>query len=126
MLYTEDTFEVEEYPYFGHMRGKYTAAEIKELDAYALSLGIELIPCIQTLAHLNAMFKWEGEFWDVFDCDDILLCDEEKTYDIVVVGAGTAGVPAVLTAIEEGATVGPITCEGVEYTYKELREAMGL
>ena len=28
--------------------------------------------------------------------------------------------------IEEGATVGPITCEGVEYTYKELREAMGL
>ena len=31
--------------------------------------------------------------------------DEEKTYDIVVVGAGTAGVPAVLTAIEEGATV---------------------
>lgn len=29
----------------------------------------------------------------------------EKTYDIVVVGAGTAGVPAVLTALEEGATV---------------------
>lgn len=28
--------------------------------------------------------------------------------------------------IEEGAEVGPITCEGVEYTYKELREAMGL
>lgn len=30
---------------------------------------------------------------------------EEKTYDIVVVGAGTSGLPAVLTAIEEGATV---------------------
>lgn len=28
--------------------------------------------------------------------------------------------------IEDGATVGPITCEGVEYTYQELREAMGL
>ena len=28
--------------------------------------------------------------------------------------------------IEEGAKVGKITCEGVEYTYKELREAMGL
>ena len=28
--------------------------------------------------------------------------------------------------IEEGAQVGKITCEGVEYTYKELREAMGL
>ncbi len=28
--------------------------------------------------------------------------------------------------IEDGANVGPITCEGVEYTYQELREAMGL
>ena len=30
---------------------------------------------------------------------------EEGTYDIVVIGAGTAGVPAILTALEEGATV---------------------
>ena len=29
----------------------------------------------------------------------------EETYDIVVVGAGCAGVPAVLTALEEGASV---------------------
>jgi hypothetical protein len=28
--------------------------------------------------------------------------------------------------IEAGAKVGPITCEGVEYTYEELRAAMGL
>ena len=28
--------------------------------------------------------------------------------------------------IEEGASVGTITCEGVEYTYEELRSAMGL
>ena len=30
---------------------------------------------------------------------------EEKTYDVVVVGAGTGGVPAALSALEEGATV---------------------
>lgn len=30
---------------------------------------------------------------------------DEKSYDIVVVGAGTSGLPAVLTALEEGATV---------------------
>ena len=30
---------------------------------------------------------------------------KEHTYDIVVVGAGTAGLPAVLTALEEGAPV---------------------
>lgn len=28
--------------------------------------------------------------------------------------------------IEEGANVGSITCDGVEYTYEELRSAMGL
>ncbi|MBR2834233.1 MAG: FAD-binding protein [Coriobacteriales bacterium] len=31
---------------------------------------------------------------------------DEQTFDIVVVGAGTAGLPAVLTALEEGVTVG--------------------
>jgi succinate dehydrogenase/fumarate reductase flavoprotein subunit len=30
---------------------------------------------------------------------------EEKDFDLVVIGAGTAGLPAVLTALEEGATV---------------------
>ena len=37
----------------------------------------------------------------------------EETYDIVVVGAGVAGVPAVLTAIEEGATVGCLQKEEI-------------
>lgn len=38
---------------------------------------------------------------------------EEETYDIVVVGAGCAGVPAVLTALEEGATVACLQKEPV-------------
>jgi len=58
MLYTEDTYEIEEYPYFGHMRGRFTKAELKELDAYALSLGMELIPCIQTVSHLERVLRW--------------------------------------------------------------------
>ena len=58
MLYTEDTFEVDNQPYFGYLRGRYSKAEIKEIDKYALSKGIELIPCIQTLAHLNAIVRW--------------------------------------------------------------------
>ncbi|MBR2834165.1 MAG: FAD-binding protein [Coriobacteriales bacterium] len=37
----------------------------------------------------------------------------EETYDIVVVGAGVAGVPAILTAIEEGATVGCLQKEEI-------------
>lgn len=37
----------------------------------------------------------------------------EETYDIVVVGAGCAGVPAVLTALEEGASVACLQKESV-------------
>ena len=51
MLYTEDTYEVPGRPYFGAYRGRYTKAELKEMDAYAKLFGIELVPCIQTLAH---------------------------------------------------------------------------
>ena len=78
-LYTEDTFEVEGEPYFGYMRGGYTQEELKEIDKYAKSKGIELIPCVQTLAHLNQIFKWE-KYYDINDVNDILLVDEEKTY----------------------------------------------
>ena len=81
-LYTEDTYEIKGEPYFGHFRGRYTAKEIKELDAYAISKGVELIPCIQTLAHLNQMVKWET-YWDVVDCNNILLIGEEKTYELI-------------------------------------------
>ena len=38
---------------------------------------------------------------------------DEKTFDVVVVGAGTSGLPAVLTALEEGATVGCLQKESV-------------
>ncbi len=30
MLYTEDTYEIKEYPYFGYMRGRYTEEELRE------------------------------------------------------------------------------------------------
>ncbi|MDO4741652.1 MAG: family 20 glycosylhydrolase, partial [Eubacteriales bacterium] len=52
MLYTEDTYEVPEYPYFGHLRGRYSRSDLREIDAYAASMGVELVPCIQTLGHL--------------------------------------------------------------------------
>lgn len=82
MLYTEDTYEVPEYPYFGYMRGRYTKEELQEMDSYAAQLGIELIPCIQTLAHLAATLRWSC-FDDIKDNHDILLCGEEKTYEFI-------------------------------------------
>ncbi len=83
MLYTEDTFEVDNQPFFGYMRGRYTKEEIKELAHYCASKGVELIPCIQTLAHLGCIFKWPTVYGEINDCDDILLVEEEKTYQLI-------------------------------------------
>ncbi|MDE7296617.1 MAG: beta-N-acetylhexosaminidase [Clostridia bacterium] len=81
-LYTEDTLTVEGEPYFGYLRGRYSREEIKEIDAYAAARGIELIPCIQTLAHFTNSVKLP-RFWDITDVDDILLIDEPETYEFL-------------------------------------------
>lgn len=81
-LYAEDTYEIEGEPYFGYLRGAYTSAEIKEIDVYAKSKGIELIPCIQTLAHFTNMRKIP-HYRHLFDTDDILLIDSEEVYDFI-------------------------------------------
>lgn len=82
MLYTEDTYEIKDEPYFGYLRGRYSQTELREIDAYAASKGIELIPCIQTLAHLNAIFRW-NTYSEINDCNDILLLEDEKTYNLI-------------------------------------------
>ena len=82
MLYTEDTYEIEKYPYFGYMRGRYTKEELKEIDEYADIFGIEAVPCIQTLAHLSKALRWR-EFSEVKDTNDILLIGEDKTYELI-------------------------------------------
>ena len=81
-LYTEDTFEVEGEPYFGYMRGRYSESELKEIDTYCQNKGVELIPCVQTLAHLNGIFRW-AEYQKINDVNDILLLNEPRTYDLI-------------------------------------------
>lgn len=82
MLYTEDTYEVEGQPYFGHLRGRYKKEELKELDAYAMKHGVELVPCIQTLAHLNCLMYWES-YCKIADCNDILCAGEPEVYQLI-------------------------------------------
>lgn len=81
-LYTEDTYEIEGEPQFGYRRGKYTKAELKEIDAFAKKNGVELMPCIQTLAHLNQIFRYE-KYREINDANDILLVDDERTYELI-------------------------------------------
>ena len=82
MLYTEDTYEVDKYPYFGYLRNPYTKEDLKQIDKYAKLFGIELIPCIQTLAHFNSLIRHEA-MKDLFDCNDILMIGEESTYSFI-------------------------------------------
>jgi hexosaminidase len=82
MLYTEDTYEVKEYPYFGYLRGRYTEEELKELDDYAFDLGIEMVPCIQTLGHLESALKYEYAR-SIRDTSDVVLVGEPKTYEFL-------------------------------------------
>lgn len=85
MLYTEDTYKIEDYPYFGYMRGAYTGDEIREIVDYADIFGIECVPCIQTLAHLEKAIRWRftENMSGISDTPDILLVDEEKTYTFI-------------------------------------------
>lgn len=82
LLYTEDTYEVDDNPYFGYMRGRFTQRELKEADSYARSRGMELIPCIQTLAHLNAAVRWPAYAAHV-DTGDILLAGDPAVYELI-------------------------------------------
>ena len=81
-LYLEDTYEIEGEEHFGHLRGRYSKAELKEIDAYCKSINMTVIPCFQTLAHLDQIFKWP-KYAEINDCDNILLCEEEKTYEFI-------------------------------------------
>lgn len=82
LLYMEDTYEVPSQPYIGYLRGRYTQADLREIDRYAAVLGMDVVPCIQTLAHLGQMLRWHV-FDDVRDTPDILLVDEPKTYALL-------------------------------------------
>ena len=79
-LYTEDTYEVDGEPYFGYLRGRYSKDEMKEIDAYGEALGIEVIPCIQTLAHIATFMRWSKVPGDT---PDILLVGDERTYELI-------------------------------------------
>lgn len=82
LLYTEDTYEVPGEPYFGYLRGRYSQQEIREICLFGEEHHVEVSPCVQALAHLNALFHHEA-YSDVHDLDDILLIGEDRTYELL-------------------------------------------
>lgn len=79
MLYTEDTVKLENYEYFGYMRGRYTPAELREMDDYADAYGIEMIPCLECYGHMGKYLQW-GEAAPIKDTANVLMAREEKTF----------------------------------------------
>ena len=79
MLYTEDMYEVEGYPHFGYMRGRYSVKELSEVDSYAAELGIEVVPCMQTFGHLGKFLRYSAHA-NIAENGSVLLPGEEETY----------------------------------------------
>jgi len=82
MLYTEDTYQLPGEPFFGHMRGGYSAEEIREIDTCAAGLGIEVIACIQTLGHLEQVLKWPA-YRALQDTENVLLVDDDRALALI-------------------------------------------
>ena len=81
-LYTEDTYEIPDEPYFGYLRGRYSREELKDIVSFCESIGMEVIPSIQTLAHIVTIFRW-GPYKKIHDIDDVMLVGDEKTYGLI-------------------------------------------
>lgn len=82
MLYTEDTFKLENYPMFGFMRGRYTQEELKACDDYAYAMGVELVACIETCGHMEQYLRW-GTDPEIMDSYWTLLAGSEATYKLL-------------------------------------------
>jgi hypothetical protein len=82
MLYTEDTYQIPGEPYFGWKRGAYSAAELRTIVHAAAEFNIEVIPCIQTLGHLEQILK-HGAYRPVRDTSSVLMVGEKKTYELI-------------------------------------------
>ncbi|KAF9956592.1 hypothetical protein BGZ72_002645 [Mortierella alpina] len=81
-LYTEDTYEMEGETFFGYLRGGYSRQELVSMDDYAFALGIELVPCIQTLGHLGQILQWP-KYHVYRDTNEVLLANWDETYNLI-------------------------------------------
>ena len=91
MLYTEDTYEVPGEKMFGYMRGALSIEELRRCDQLAVKFGIEMIPCIQTLGHMERVLQHE-KYNSITDTSAVVLCEEDETYkclEKIIIAAST-------------------------------------
>ncbi len=81
-LYMEDVYEIPGNPYFGAYRGRYRQKDLRAIDEYGKRMGVEVIPAIQTLAHMHTYLRWTAAE-KLKDTDDILLVGTQETEEFV-------------------------------------------
>lgn len=81
-LYTEETYELPDEPYFGYKRGRYRVEELKEIISFAELFQMEIVPCIQTLGHLERLSRWKP-YEEHMDNKEVLLVGDERTYALI-------------------------------------------
>ncbi len=57
MLYTEHTFRFRRHPEIGEGSSPFTAEELQELDADAVERHVDLVPCLQSLGHMERILS---------------------------------------------------------------------
>lgn len=82
MLYTEETYEIPDEPFFGYLRGGYSKSDLKQLDDFADALGIEMFPCIQTLGHMEEFLQWPPAH-HLRDNESVLCARDEQVYALI-------------------------------------------
>ncbi|HEY0256990.1 MAG TPA: beta-N-acetylhexosaminidase, partial [Candidatus Methylacidiphilales bacterium] len=82
MLYTEDTYAIPGEPLFGYFRGGYSQEELRGIDTYASHFGIEVVPCIQTLGHLEQVLQWPA-YSALKDTDGVLMAGNTEVEALI-------------------------------------------
>ena len=67
---------------FRYMRGAYSWEELHGLDGFATMFGIQLIPHIQTLGHMEQILQWPA-YGNLKDTKSILLAGFEESYTLL-------------------------------------------
>lgn len=88
-------------PYFGYLRGRMTQQELRELDAYAAALGIELTPASRRWGTWPARWRWPC-MAGLRDTDDVLLTDSPETYALLEEMIAAASAPFASRRIHIG------------------------
>lgn len=82
ILFAEDLFEIENCPYLGSFKKRYSKEDIREIDEYARLFGIELIGGIECLSPIRNINSRDA-FVSMMNYGDTLLVGSDATYSLI-------------------------------------------